>query len=120
MPQLMLEYSSNMVENNKLNDLLKNINKFLSKSLPTDLFSCKSRSLECGVYCIGDGSSNNAFVHVNLKVMPGRDSNKLTEVGNGVLNILKEFFYESSQKLNLQITLEIEELQKTYFKYVVE
>ena len=120
MPQLILEYSSNIIEKNNLINLLKNINKFLSESLPTELSSCKSRSVECGVYCIGDGSPRNAFVHVTLKIMPGRNLNKLTDVCNGVMNILKEYFHESAQKLNLQITLEIDELQKTYFKYVVE
>ena len=120
MPQLILEYSSNIIETNNLIDLLKNINKFLSESLPTELSSCKSRAIEYAVYCIGDGSLHNAFVHVNLKVMSGRSLDKLTDVGNGTMNILKKYFHESARQLNLQITLEIDELQKTYFKYVVE
>ena len=120
MPQIVLEYSSNIIEKNNLTDLLKSINKYLSESLPTELSSCKSRSIECDVYCIGDGSLRNAFAHVSLKVLPGRDSNQLTDVGNGIMGILKEYLHESAQSLSLQITLEISELQKTYFKHVVE
>ncbi len=116
MPHTSLEYSANIIEKNNLSDVLKKINKFLSETLPTELFSCKSRAVECGVYCVGDGDPNNAFVHVNLKVMPGRSVDKLNDVGNGVMDVLKKYFLESAQQLNLQITIEIDELQKTYFK----
>lgn len=118
MPQLILEHSSNIIEKDNLLDVLKKINKFLSEMLPTELASCKSRSAEYNAYCIGDGDPHNAFVHINLKVMPGRNFDKLNAVGNGVMDILKEYFHKSAKQLNLQITLEIDELQKTYFKHI--
>ena len=120
MPQIILEYSSNIIEKDKLTDLLKSINKYLSESLPTELSSCKSRSVGYDVYCIGDGSPRNAFAHVNLKILPGRSFNQLTDVGNGIMGVLKEYLHESAQRLNLQITVEIDELQKTYFKHIIE
>ena len=118
MPQLILEHSSNILEKNIVFTALKKINIFLNETLPTDLSSCKSRAVEYDTYCIGNGDKNNAFIHVNLKVMPGRNVDKLNEVGNGLIYILKECFCESAQSLNLQITLEIDELKTTYFKYV--
>lgn len=116
MPQLILEYSSNIFEKKDLHSLLKKINAFLCEHLPTELFSCKSRTLESNTFVIGDGNENNALVHVHLKVMPGRTDKKLNDIGNAILVILKEYFSESAQRLNLQITLEIKELEK-YFKY---
>ncbi len=115
MPQLILDYSSNIIEKTQLADLLKKINVFLSEQLPTNLSSCKSRAIKQDVFCVGDGNSNNAFVHINLKIMPGRDMEKLNKVGNAILAILKDYFHQSLDQLNLQITLEIEEIQ-TYFK----
>lgn len=119
MPQLILEHSSNIIEKNKLIDLLKTINQFMSDSLPTQLSSCKSRAAERNVYCVGDGDQNQAFVHINLKVKSGRKPEKLNDVGNQLMNILKQYFHESAQQLKLQISLEIEELQKTYFEYAL-
>jgi 5-carboxymethyl-2-hydroxymuconate isomerase len=118
MPHLILEYSSNVYEKDNLTEVLSKINKFLTEMLPTELANCKSRAIEYNTFCLGDGNARNAFVHVNLQIMPGRDIDKLTTVGNGVINILKDYFHQSTRQLNLQITLEIVELTKTYFKLV--
>ncbi len=118
MPQLVLEHSSNILEKKNLLDILKHLNNYLSENLPTELISCKSRTVECQTYCIGNGDQHNAFVHINLKVMAGRNIEKLNDVGKGMMEILKQYFTESKNKLNLQITLEISELQKTYFKNI--
>ncbi len=118
MPQLILEHSSNIFEKDDLFDILNHLNSFLSEKLPTELASCKSRSVEYQTYCIGDGSQNNAFIHINLKVMPGRSLEKLNDVGKSMMDILKQYFCKSAKQLNLQITIEISELQKTYYKYV--
>lgn len=118
MPQLILEYSSNITEDQNLDDLLKTINKFLSDALPTELSSCKSRAIKLNTFCIGNGNEKNAFIHINLKVLAGRTVEKLNAVGDGVMKILKEYFQQSIRQLNLQITLEIGELEKTYFKFI--
>lgn len=115
MPQLILEYSSNVIEPDK--ELLKSINQFLTEILPTELSSCKSRAIRHDNFCVGNGNEKNAFIHVNLKVMPGRTVEKLNDVGNGMMKILQEYFHQSLQKLKLQITIEIGELEKTYFKF---
>lgn len=117
MPQLILEYSANIIEQANLKNLLSVMNHILTESLPTELSSCKSRVTKHDIYCIGDGSSNNAFVHVNLKVMPGRSMNTLNHVGERLMDMMKEYFSESLQQLKLQLTIEIDELQKTYFKF---
>ncbi len=118
MPHLILEYSSNIFEKANLSSLLKKMNEYLSEILPTDLSSCKSRSIEYSDFFVGNGNPHNAFLHVNLKVLSGRSAEQLHDVGQGLISILKEYFQHSATELNLQITLEIEELQKTYFKYV--
>jgi 5-carboxymethyl-2-hydroxymuconate isomerase len=116
MPQLILEFSSNIVEKNNLANLFQEFHSILEKILPTDIDSCKSRSMECHNYYIGNGDPNNAFVHISLKIMPGRNLDTLKNVGDSMMAILKIYFASSLKELNLQITLEVMELQKTYFK----
>lgn len=50
---------------------------------------------------------NNAFVHISLKVMPGRSFDTLKNIGENMIELLKKYFSDSLEKLNLQITLEI-------------
>lgn len=116
MPQLMLEFSSNIKEKNNLQNLLRDCHSILETTLPTTLQSCKSRAVERDCYCVGDGKTENAFVHVTLKVMPGRSQEILQAVGESVINLLREYFRASLKELNLQITVEILELDRNYFK----
>jgi 5-carboxymethyl-2-hydroxymuconate isomerase len=116
MPQFILEYSENVIEQDHLPALLQKINFYLTDVLPADIHACKSRAIKQTIFCVGEGQPSNAFIHGTLKIMPGRTFEKLTEAGNGIMDILKSHFSESAKQLNLQITLEIDELQKTYFK----
>lgn len=116
MPQLTLEYTNNFAEKNDFSALFKKIHAFLTQHLPADLASCKSRVFELDNYYVGDGNPENAFVHVQLAFMQGRSPEKITEVGDEVLRLLKEHFSESLKRKNFQITLEVRELAKTYLK----
>lgn len=120
MPQLTLEYSSNIIETDNLTDLLQLCNHLLVTALPTELVSCKSRAIEYKIYSVGEGHPNNAFVHVNLKIMPGRTPDILQNVGEKMLELLAKHFAVSLQNLQLQITLEISDLSPNYFKRVSE
>lgn len=116
MPQLTLEFSKNIFEKNGMVSLLTQCHQFIAETLPTDIMGCKSRAIEHTCYCVGDGEANNAFVHVTLKVLPGRNSETLALLGNGIMEILADYFAESAKTHQLQITLEIDELPQTYFK----
>lgn len=115
MPHLTLEFSANILEKNDMVGLLKQCHLLLARDLPTALPHCKSRAIENNLYCVGDGQPNNAFIHVSIKIMPGRSEETLKKAGDHLMEALKTHFAESLKKLNLQITLEFSELQ-TYFK----
>lgn len=116
MPQLTLEFSSNIIEKIGIECLFASCHTLLANTLPAELASCKSRIIEATTFYIGDGNPNNAFVHMSLKVKAGRSKETLKKVGESLMEILKAHFKDSAQKLNLQITIEIMELQDTYFK----
>lgn len=116
MPQLVMEYSANIIEKHQITNTLNRINQFLTKTLPTELASCKSRAIEHTTYSIGDANPKNAFIHIDLRVLSGRTTSKLNEVGSGIIQLLKEQFNQSCEQLNLKFSVEISELQSTYFK----
>ena len=118
MPQISLEYSSNIVEKDKIKTLFPPLHEFLSQSLPTKISSCKSRVYECETFVLGDGSFRNAFIHMQISIMPGRTFEVLDQIGKELILRLNEFFEVSHKTLNLELTLEIRELKKTYYKIV--
>lgn len=120
MPQLTLEFSANIMEKAHLIDLLNAFHQVLSQQLPTELSSCKSRAMQRDIYCVGDGSLKNAFVHVNLKVKPGRSTETLQAIGQKLMDIMHEYFNMTPQEFHMQLSLEIEELSSLYFKHIQE
>lgn len=116
MPQLILEFSSNILEKNNLTSLFQECHTLLEDILPTDINSCKSRAIEPRNYCIGNADPSNAFVRISLKILPGRSIDTLNNTGEKLMALFKNYFSLSLKQLKVQITLEIMELQKTYFK----
>lgn len=117
MPQIHLECTNNVLEKD-VNGLLLEIHNILSKSLPTELHSCKSRASIVHDYVIGDGDKNNAFVHLSIGVLKGRPPELLNSIGTTLLKVLADAFSSSLSKLNLQITIAVSELPDVYKKYV--
>lgn len=115
MPQLTIEYSTNIVEQN-LEPLFQACHTLLAQTLPTDLNNCKSRAIACEQYCIGDGQSQRAFIHMQVLILSGRSPEILTKLGKALLELLKHYFKETLNQLNLQLSVEIQELSPFYFK----
>ena len=120
MPHLIMEYSSNLIEKNNLDELFAKINPLLAETLATDISGCKCRGIEYADYTIGLGDAaeaEQAFVHMELKVLRGRDGDTLREIGVQLMDVSRDFLAESFKKLYTQLTLEIVEISPQYFKF---
>lgn len=115
MPHLIVEYTDNVIEPD-FAELLNCCHLLLTQRLPTQMESCKSRVIKHSVYWVGDGQPANAFVSVTLAVLPGRSAETLQLVSQELMTLLKTYFADSLEKLNLQITLELKEVAGLYSK----
>jgi 5-carboxymethyl-2-hydroxymuconate isomerase len=116
-PQLRLDYTTNIIEKNNFASLFEKCHKILADNLPTKIESCKSRAVEQEDYYIGNGDSENAFICVQLQVMSGRPKDVLNFVAENILAEFKNHFSKSLAQRKLQITLEMIELsEEMYFK----
>src|SRR5688572_26216158 len=97
MPHLTLEFSSNIIERNDMKSLFKKCHEALTYMLPTDIEHCKSRAVECSDFYIGTDHTDNGFVHLDLKVMPGRTNETLQKVTAELIQILNLHFTKSLQ-----------------------
>ncbi len=115
MPQITLECSDNIIEKN-MHPLLLEIHHLLSERLPTELSSCKSRVIRINHYLVGDGASQNAFVHLTISVLKGRSEELLKSIAQTILEKLKISFHESLLILNVQLTIAMQDLPNVYLK----
>jgi len=87
----------------------------LAETVATTAKGCTSRALPFKNYVVGSGEANNAFVHICIKMLPGRTPEMLNDLGTQLLQLINETFKQSIEELNLSITIEIRHLG-TYFK----
>jgi 5-carboxymethyl-2-hydroxymuconate isomerase len=115
LPHFILEYSANVLTPD-FSAFFKECHSLLANQLPTKISSCRSRAIKCNDYRVGAGDAPYGFVHVTLKIMPGRTQAVLEATGQALLELLKNNFSASSQNVPLEISLEINEITNPYFK----
>jgi len=73
MPHIVVEYTANIRDDARIPTLLRTINATLIAQggvFPTG--GIRSRAIELQDYCVADGTGDDAFVHVTLKIGSGR------------------------------------------------
>lgn len=115
MPHLILECSDNIAAINDFKTLFQQLHQLLAAALPTQISSCKSRVITYGKYYIGANFENNSFLHLTIKIMPGRTDAVKSSVGKQVLNILNQLIQDLNIS-NAAISVEIIDLTTNYFK----
>lgn len=118
MPQIKLEYTSNIKIELDKEQLLLQIHKSISES-GIDINNCKSRLIKIDDFLVGENKLNK-FVHLEVKILEGREQSVKNEIGNNLLNLLSDYFKEAGNNKSLQITVELMDIQKnSYYKSVL-
>jgi 5-carboxymethyl-2-hydroxymuconate isomerase len=117
MPHMILEYSANVVDEIDERALALALNRELVAAGPFALADVKSRVYRAERFAIADGGEREAFVHLELRILEGRDADTRRAAGEHMLGVLRRAFARSLAELDLQITVEICEMGRgNYFK----
>lgn len=117
MPHFVLEYSDNIMEEVDFRVLFRRLHDSLVRTGPFELSAIKSRAISYPNYLVADGDDANAFVHLTLSILSGRDRETKQAVGNRLIAFLKQEFARSFEALNCSLTVEIKEMEREeYFK----
>ena len=116
MPHLTIEYTKNVEQEFTFDDLFARLHQVLVDVAALPIGNCKSRARRLDDYYIADGGPQHAFLHLAIRFMEGRSIELKRQIGRGCLEILEEFCC-SPAGLELQITVEIQDIERTtYFK----
>jgi 5-carboxymethyl-2-hydroxymuconate isomerase len=117
MPHLTFEYTSNIKQDIDFSALFAQIHSILAEVGGINIENCKSRAVKLDDFTIGTGEPDHAFVHTDLKFLVGRREALKQEIGQHILNVLRETYAPSLARYDLQITVQIQDIQReTYFK----
>ena len=118
MPHLTLEYSANVESPSDLPDLFARLHHVLAEVGGIKIENCKTRSRKVRDFLVATGGESQAFVHLDVRFLEGRPPETRQEVGEALLEALLQGFRESVERLELQVTVEIQEIARAgYFKY---
>ncbi|AXF57013.1 5-carboxymethyl-2-hydroxymuconate Delta-isomerase [Salicibibacter kimchii] len=110
MPHLIVEYTDNLEDRIDFQNVLEHLNKVLrgkNHIFPTG--GIRVRAIKLENYVIADGEEEDAFVHVSLKIGPGRATEEKEEVGKALFEVLTEDFADIYSSSYLALSLNIEE-----------
>jgi len=117
MPHLTLEYTANLSERAPEPALLLSVHRLLESVAGIKIGNCKSRWRKVEDWVVGSGEGPSAFVHLDLRFLEGRPEEVKRATGNATLELLRAHFGPAAQGLDLQITVEVQDIRgASYFK----
>lgn len=117
MPQITLEHSANLRPDQPWTELLSRLHDQIAGLVGINVDTCKSRVQAYETYRVGDGTENQAFVHLTIRIFGGRSPAMKTELGRAALALVKRHVGASGEGLEVQVTVELQDIDReAYFK----
>ena len=120
MPHVIVDYSANL-KDFEPRPLLLQINTALVETGYCEALDIKSRAHMDDVFVIGLGAEQQAYVHIKVYLLSGRDQQQKQEIGENVLKVLLSYSTLQQQDFPVQSCVELIEMPKQdYFKHVIK
>lgn len=114
MPHAIVEYTDNLRDDARIKVLLKTINDTLiAQGGVYPIGGIRSRAIELHDYCVADGTENDAFVHVTLKIAAGRSEEIKRQTCDALFEAIKTHFAEVYARRYLALSLELVEFSES-------
>ena len=115
MPTLHFRFTDNLKINDDIKPFLQEAHHLLVDTIKTDLPTCRSLISAYTDYVVGDGSAENAFIQLTIKMLPGRDDNLKHSLGNMLLEKIQITFASEINRLKTQIRVYLQETDIKYY-----
>jgi len=119
MPHLTVEYTRNLQPTVQFAELFARLHSVLTEVGGLKRENCKSRAAQLSEFLVGDGATDAAFVHLDVRFLEGRSSDVKREIGTRMLAILRDCFRGDTLDVDAaQFTVEIRDIERAaYFKH---
>lgn len=118
MPQMVIEYSDNIQNLDKEAMLLGLNHALFDTGLVNQPADIKSRIRENSDFLIGFGEEPQAYIHVRLALMTGRNEDEKNMIADRLSGFLQGFEAYQAQDLSVQLCVEIAEMPKVHYRKV--
>lgn len=118
MPHMTLQYTANVTQEMDFPALFLDLHRVVSDVAGIRIGNCKSRAVRLEHFCVGQGDPTGGFVHLDVRFLEGRTLEVKGALGRALLKTLEVAYGPSIDQHDLQITVEIQDIQRgAYFKF---
>jgi 5-carboxymethyl-2-hydroxymuconate isomerase len=113
MPHIIVEYSANLEKDLDIRALIHAVHQAALASGVFELGAVRTRAERRDVYEIADGDPDNAFIHVDLNIAPGRNVDARKRVADAILSVVRDSTRTVFARSGLAISVEIREIDNS-------
>lgn len=113
MPHVIVEYTANLEESLDIGDLVRQVHDAVLGTGIFEVGAVRTRAERRDVYCIADGDPTHGFVHVDLRLAPGRDAETRKRLAQGIMDAVAAATREVFARSGLGLSVEIREIDNT-------
>mgnify|MGYP001363855740 CR=1 FL=1 len=105
MPHIIVEYTDTL--NIDIPALLQDLHHDLAAREPVDINAIKTRAIPIKNCIVANDSASNAFIHIALKLLPGRSDDLKIQMTKGLHSIARKYANDPTLPVSVEtITLE--------------
>jgi 5-carboxymethyl-2-hydroxymuconate isomerase len=117
MPHIIVEYSSNLRESLRPELFIKEVHNAAVRTGAFADNTLRTRASERTCYRVGDGNPENGFVHIVMRIRPGRGREEKLKLGESVFSVVCAYLKPIFDSRPLGLTYEIQEIE-TDFRFL--
>ncbi len=114
MPHLWIEYSANLDPHLEVDNFLHHVHGEVVADGVFPLAGLRTRAVRVEHYVIADDHPDNAFVHIVLRTLPGRDPSSKKASTDRLFESIRRCLAPLSMRLPLAISMHVEESDPDY------
>ena len=118
MPHLIVEYSSNLTARINPPAFLERLHEVTVGAAEFPPQSLRTRASERTCFRVGDGQPENGFVHIVLRIRPGRDPEVKRRIVETISNAICQYLEPVFQSTPLGLTFELQDSIEVEFRFL--
>jgi len=115
MPHIKLETTADLPENSDVPDILEALVAKLSEFESIDAARVKARHVLCSNWTMGAGGPAG-FAHCEVSVVSGRPAELRSQIADGMVEVMRQWFAASLAADEVAVTLEVREMDAPAYR----
>lgn len=117
MPHVIIEATNNLEGTHPIQPLLRRVNERLAQlDALIPIGGLRTRGYVLADYVVADGTEDDAFVHVTVKLGSGRTDEQLQQIGDAIFQVVTDYYESYFEQHPLALSLDLQQFQRPTWK----